>query len=261
MVAHDFGSRKHGTTQKGQVKRMWSIAICDDNRRVCYKMEELLEAYCEEMEIALETEIFPDGFRLYEEMTRGSHYDLIFLDVIMFGMNGIEVGRQIRRTFDGVQLVYMTCITGHADLMIPNQPIGFVRKPIQKEEVYRAMDDARKIGKQNRTWFLYKKHRMTYQVSYREILYFQSLGRKVEIHTSDGVNEFYGKLSSLMEEGLPKQFVQIHQSYIINRDYISCFGNGRVYLRGHKGYFNVSQPYRQAATQQIGSSPMSDFVK
>lgn len=242
---------------------MWSIAICDDNRRECYELDVLLDMYCTEREIASETEIFFDGSQLYERLATGKRFDLVFLDIIMFGMDGIEVGDRIRRVLDDdkIQLIYMSCITGHADLLIPNRPIGFIGKPIKKDEVYKVMDDARREREKKGAWFLYKKDRMIYQVSYGEILYFQSSGRKVEIHMISGVCEFYGKLSSLVEEGLPKQFIQIHQSYIINRDYISCLGRERVYLKGHKGYFSISQPYRQSVAEWLMNVQMSDFVK
>lgn len=242
---------------------MWSIAICDDNRRECNEMEELLDTYCEEKKIALETELFYDGFSLCERMEAGKRYDLIFLDILMCGMDGIQVGSRIRHALDDeeVELVYMSCVMGDADLLLQNRPIGFMGKPIQKEEVYRTVDYARKLGDRFRKWFLYKKDRISYQVPYKEILYFQSVGRKVELHTLRGVHEFYGKPSEILEEGLPEQFVQIHQSYIINRDFVVRFDKERVYLKGKEGYFSISQTYRQSAGQWLLGFPLPDYVK
>ena len=245
------------------MKKMWLIAICDDSRRECFKVEELLENYCMEKRIAMEAEIFYDGSQLYEKMEEGRHYDLIFLDIRMYGMDGIEVARKIRRGLknEEVQIVYMSCVTGHADLLLQNHPIGFVGKPVRREELYRAADDAWKLGRRFKKCFIYQKDRMTYQVSYEDILYFQSIGRKVEVHTVSGVGDFYGKLSDLVEKGLPEQFIQIHQSYIINRDFIVCFDRERVFLKGQKGYFSISQSYRQAASRGLQNIRLSDFVE
>ncbi len=232
---------------------MWDIAICDDNRRECCEMEEILEVYCWERKIAVKLEVFHDGYLLYETMRDGRRYDIIFLDILMQGMDGIRAGWEIRRRLhdEEVQLVYMSCVTGHADLLVQNRPIGFIGKPIRKEEVYRAADDARRLGQQRKKWFQYRWDKMIYQVPYTKILYFQSLGRKVEIHTVDGVCEFYGKLSQIMEEGLPEQFVQIHQSYIINGNYIVSLGRDRLCLQGQKGYFSISHPYRDSVMRQL----------
>ena len=47
------------------MRRMWDIAICDDNRRECCEMEEILEVYCWERKIAVKLEVFHDGYLLY----------------------------------------------------------------------------------------------------------------------------------------------------------------------------------------------------
>ena len=67
---------------------MWSIAICDDNAYDCDNLEELLEFYCREKSVAMESELFYDGSSLYEKMSLGKRYDLIFLDILMDGMDG-----------------------------------------------------------------------------------------------------------------------------------------------------------------------------
>ncbi len=225
---------------------MWSMAVCDDNRRQCRELEAALEIYGEENRVAVETEIFYDGFSLAERMEEGKRYDLIFLDVLMEGMDGIQVGDKIRKGMgdEDVQLVYISRALDHAELLFPNRPLGFLKKPFLREDIYRLTDYARKLGFQSHKFFLYRKGRILYQVAYKEIRYFQSSGRKIQIHTAREVHEFYGKLSQILEDGLPGQFIQIHQSYIINTDYVTRQGRDRVFLEGEKGYFSISHPYR-----------------
>ena len=209
---------------------MWTIAICDDNRRQCWELGVMLKIYSEERNLAVETETFHDGGTLVEKMKKGKHYDIIFLDVLLRGMNGIELGSEIRRRLDNeeVHLVYVSMTTSHL------------------EEVYRLTDYARQLEVRFQKSFLYRKERTLYQVAYQEICYFQSVGRKIEIHTTDGVYEFYGKLSSILKEGLPGQFIQIHKSYIINRDYVARQSPKRIYMKNENGYLSVSRPYRQS---------------
>lgn len=245
---------------------MWSIAICDDNRWERYELEDVLEGYCQERKIAMETDLFPDGLTLYERMRLGKHYDLIFLDILMLGMDGIQVGKGIRRELDDeeTQLVYMSHGTGNADLLVPNHPVEFLRKPFQRENVFQVADEVRRLNFRWKRQFLYHKKGMVHQVRYQEILYFQSSGRKIEIHRADGMCEFYGKLSKILENGLPEQFFQIHQSYIINGFHVVKMSKERVYMKGQKGYLPVSQPYRQTAMGQwkrIGRGFEGNFVK
>lgn len=228
---------------------MWTIAICDDSRRQCWELGVMLRIYSEERNLAVETETFHDGGALFESMKTGKHYDMIFLDVFMNGMNGVELGSEIRRKLDNedVHLVYVSVVTNHLELLFQNRPLGFIKKPVPKEEVYRLADYARKLEIRFQKCFVYRKEKTVYQVAYEEICYFQSVGRKIEIHTTSGVYEFYGKLSSILKEGLPWQFIQIHKSYIVNREYVVRQSPKRVYMKNEEDYLSISRPYRQAA--------------
>lgn len=113
---------------------MWTIAICDDNRRQCWELGVMLKIYSEERNLAVETETFHDGGTLVEKMKKGKHYDIIFLDVLLRGMNGIELGSEIRRRLDNeeVHLVYVSMTTSHLELLFQNRPLGFIKKPVPK---------------------------------------------------------------------------------------------------------------------------------
>lgn len=242
---------------------MWSIAICDDNPQDCDKLEELLECYSKEKSIAMESELFYDGNSLYEKMSQGKRYDLIFLDLHMDGMDGIALGGEIRRGLDDeeVQLVYMSYEMENPEAVIENRPMKFLRKPFRRKRVFQIADYAVKLNLRWEQHFLFHKKRVIYQIPFGEILYFQSSGRKIEIRTVNDRTDFYGKLSDILEKGLPKQFVQIHQSYIINRDFIVKLKNDRVYLKGEKGYFSISKSFRQSAIMRLKKLLAAEYVK
>lgn len=241
---------------------MWSIAICDDDKRDCYNLEEMLEAYCKEKGVAAELDSFYDGCSLYEVMKLGKQYDLIFLDILMAGMDGIMVGKEIRRALDNeeVQIVYMSYSARNAEVLFESRPIRFLKKPLRENNVFQIADYARKLSFRSAQQFLYQKKKILYQVPYEKILYFQSCGRKIEIHMTNEKSEFYGKLSEILQKGLPEQFVQIHQSYIVNKDYIEELASDRVYLKGEKGYFSISKTFRQTALMRLRTLLMPDFA-
>jgi DNA-binding LytR/AlgR family response regulator len=242
---------------------MWTIAICDDNERDCDNLEELLEVYCREKNVAMESELFYDGSLLYEKMSLGKRYDLIFLDILMEGMDGIRVGEEIRGKLDNedVEIVYMSYEVRNAEAVMENRPMKFLRKPFHRKRVFQIADYARKLGFRREQQFSFQKKKVFYQVPYEDILYFQSVGRKVEIHMVRETKEFYGKLSEILARGLPEQFVQIHQSYIVNTDFIVEFTRDWVCLKGEKGYFTISRTYRRAAMLRLKPLIMAEFVR
>lgn len=258
-----FCVRLKSDIKKERTRGMWSIAICDDNAYDCDNLEELLEFYCREKSVAMESELFYDGSSLYEKMSLGKRYDLIFLDILMDGMDGIEVGDEIRRRLDDedVEIVYMSYEMQDPEAVIENRPIKFLRKPFGRKRVFQIADYVRKLGFRREQKFSFQKNKVFYQVPYEEILYFQSVGRKVEIHMVKGKQEFYGKLSQLLERGLPESFVQIHQSYIVNKDFIVKCTRDWVSLKGVQGYFTISRTFRRTAMAKLRRQFLAEFVR
>ena len=68
--------------------------------------------------------------------------------------------------------------------------------------------------------FEYKNQENSYRVMYKDILYFQSDGRKINIVMENDSQSFYGKLSEIEQECPEGLFLRIHKSYLINMHYI-----------------------------------------
>lgn len=75
---------------------MISITICDDEPGTCSDIENIILNYTHSHAIETEIEIFYSGETLYESMEKGYRTDLLFLDIQLFEMNGVEVGKKIR---------------------------------------------------------------------------------------------------------------------------------------------------------------------
>lgn len=75
---------------------MVRVAICDDDKNFAGGLETLVMEEAEIMGVQIETEVFFDGKPLLKELERGTRYDLMFLDIEMEHINGIEVARSIR---------------------------------------------------------------------------------------------------------------------------------------------------------------------
>ena len=89
-----------------------------------------------------------------------------------------------------------------------------------------------KIGKRNH-YFRYRYNNVEYRVLCREILYFQSEGRKIRIHKSEGEEEtFNGKLGEVERELVAGKipFLRVHQSYLINYHSIRSRSQSEVVL-------------------------------
>lgn len=223
------------------------IAVCDGDKKNCRKMKEILEMYGEEKRIFLETEIYENEKNLCQQMADGKNYDLLFLDISAEGCGGVGVGKYVCGYIENhwVRIVYMFQRGPQTAIAAQGRQPGFLKKPIREEKVYGIMEEIRRSDRKSKTVFFYKKRKMEYQVPYQEIVYFQSDGRKVRIHTQSRVYEYNTKLSQILRNGIPENFLQIHKSYIVNLDYVVGRTYTRLHLKDADQRLPVSQPYRK----------------
>lgn len=84
---------------------MISITICDDEPGTCSDIENIILNYTHSHAIETEIEIFYSGETLYESMEKGYRTDLLFLDIQLFEMNGVEVGKRLESNWEMRKLV------------------------------------------------------------------------------------------------------------------------------------------------------------
>ncbi len=76
---------------------MFRIAICDDDKAICNHVDQIIANYTHENKLSIETEVFYNGEDLCRHLNTESQFDLIFLDIEMTVMSGIDVGYEIRK--------------------------------------------------------------------------------------------------------------------------------------------------------------------
>ncbi len=237
------------------------VAVCDDDRRFCYKMKDILEQYEEIRGIHMETDLFFDGNELCGRLETGQRYHLIFLDVLMKKLNGVETGKFIRRVIDDydTRIIYVSCDKEYAIELIQNQPTNFLKKPVGARQIFQNLDAIQRRDRKEQNQFFYRQGKLVHEIPYSEIVYYQSMGRKIQIHTPKQVYEYNGKLSQLLKEGLPSNFICIHKSYIINRDYVMRRMYDKIYLKDTEEWLPVSQKYRKQVRESLKKSIIHTF--
>ena len=87
---------------------MYNIAICDDEQYFVTELEEMIQRYVEETGTKIRTITFKNG----QELIDGDkmELDLIFLDIRMEIMNGLEAAKRIREKDDKVSIIFLTSL-------------------------------------------------------------------------------------------------------------------------------------------------------
>ena len=190
---------------------MYRIAICDDD----VKMRRLLCQAAEGYGAACEVDEFSDGMELLECNTQ---YDILFLDIDMPRMNGIETAERIRRTDRRVKIIY---VTGYQDYMSRSfavHPFSFLLKPVRREEFVRQIREAllyskeEEIGKPLR----FQALEGVEELPTSDIYYLEYQSRKLRFVTKQGEYMVRGRISEYLGKLAPYGFAAPHKSFVVN---------------------------------------------
>lgn len=228
---------------------MFSIAICDDNKVFgSYLKDMILKTYEEKVYV----EIYFSGNTLYDALSNESYFDLIFLDIQMEFLNGIDLGKKIRDDMKNelIQIVYISAIENYAIQLFRIKPLDFLLKPVRKEDVIYNIEEAMKIIQKQTKFFQFTYKKTLYQIRYEDILYFNSCNKKIEIITTKGKKEFYAKLSDIIEETKEHKFFSIHKSYLVNFIHISEYHSDYIVLSDQTS-LPVSYTFRKKIREEL----------
>lgn len=200
------------------------IAVCDDNPKVQSDIDNILMRILQGHSIFYEIDIFNNGEECCKELEK-EKYDIIFLDIELPGMNGIQVGHYIREKLQNemLEIVYISGRQDYAMELFEYRPFDFLIKPLNKEKLQKIIDKYLTIIRQNELIFMYKKGTQLYKIPVSDIYYFNSRGRKVIVVYRNGKEEFYCTLEQVYMKVKGNQFIYVHQSFIVNYQYIRQF--------------------------------------
>ncbi|MDD4565552.1 MAG: LytTR family DNA-binding domain-containing protein [Eubacteriales bacterium] len=204
---------------------MYRIAICDDEQLICSQIENIILKHAAETNEKIETQVFYSGEELYKFLVLGEGFDLIFLDIEMRMLNGIEVGRRIRDEMDNqiTQIVYVSGKDNYYKELFDVRPMHFLHKPVEAQEIIGDIRLAMKLSDKLGGVFSYKKGREVHRIDVKDILYFESNNREVRIVKTDDDEIFYGKLNDVFKQVAKYYFMFIHKSYIVNYIFVTKF--------------------------------------
>ena len=202
---------------------MIKIAFCDDDMEVLHQMNELVDRYRVERNEDITYAAFQSPFELLTEIEKGIRPDILFLDVVMPGQNGMDVAKEIRQYDTNMKIIFLT---SSPEFAVESYSVGayfYQLKPIWEESFFRLMDAvlAECEKKKKNSLILRSKDGIT-RIDLQQLEYCEVLGRKLLFHLENGaVLESAGSLDDLAGQLMQySNFFRPHRSFLVNMEYI-----------------------------------------
>ena len=211
---------------------MLRIAIVDDDRVVCSQIERILLDDCAVQNRMVEVEVFSSGESFLDALQTEQPFSLVFLDIELLHMNGIEVGTILRSRMDtqAIQFVYISAQEAYAMQLFRTRPFDFLVKPLTAHTVLDVFYAYLNAYPQQAAYLQYTVDRKPCCTKLSDVLYLQSNRKKVIITTCTTQIETYGKMTDLLRQITQPPFLQIHRCYAVNPMHITAFTHEYVEL-------------------------------
>lgn len=208
--------------ERRSILQMIKIGICDDMAEEVRKQKAMVQRIAEKLGKNMEIHVFEEGEELLQEIQAYGHMDILLLDIEMEGKNGVEIAKSIRRTDYQTVLIFISAYDQYCKELIGVQPFAFLDKPVTEHDLEKVLKKVLRVkfAENDRFLFSYQKHR--YSIPLHQIMYFESIGRKIRIHCAVEQYDFNGKLNAVEQEisRLGTKFARIQVSYYVNLNYI-----------------------------------------
>lgn len=204
---------------------MEKIAVCDDDAVFRKRMAD----YIGRILPAASVSLFADGESLLDS---GETFALIFLDVDMKGMNGIETAEKLRRKDKKVKIVYVTAYQEFARPAFSVHAFGYLLKPVTEADIAEQIREAEAYREPEEA-----VHRVRLEtengweeLDVKEIYYFEYSCRKIRIVTKERERLMRGSITRLAERMKSYGFCMPHKSFVVNLYYVKAIRGYDIYL-------------------------------
>ena len=216
---------------------MIRIAVCDDENVIVNQIEHIISEVCKRESIPVNIDVFYSGRELKRQVTSGTKYDIIFLDIQMPRKNGMEIARELRRKDKNMFLIFVTALEEYVFQAFDVEAFHYLVKPIEDRKFNEVLQKAVeqlfvRTKKENipmENYVMISHKGLHTKVLLDTIVYAEVFNRKVVIHQLDSDIEYYGKMSEL-EQVAGEDFFRTHRAYLINFKYVEKYDASTVYL-------------------------------
>ena len=233
---------------------MFRIAICDDEEYFRNREKKLIEQYMESRGYDCLIDLYASGKELLERTDTDMPYDVIFLDISMEEMDGLQTAGRIRKLSENVYIVFVTAYITYA---LDGYKVGAVRYLLKEEAglenaLKECLDTITEHMKEEEAVCEFEFQNGKKKVPVDAVYYVESrLHRVIYFVMENGIKEYarYDRLDEVEKELRQYGFCRVHQSFLVNMKYAKDVERYRVTLENGTEV-SISKKYYKAVEKE-----------
>lgn len=209
---------------------MIQIGICDDETPMRRALRTPLEQ---------KLQLLGQTYRIYEydsgeallSRPEAEGLDILFLDIEMKELSGMDTARALRRKDTRTLLIFVTAYPDYVFQGYEVHAFHYILKPYEEHRIQKVLEQAvKELGACREQYYTLEQKSGTLRIPLKKILAFSSDRRKIILTLTDGQRlDFYGKLDALKND-LPDYFVRCHNRHLVNLNHVTALEKDGCHL-------------------------------
>lgn len=214
------------------------IALVDDLKQDREHLEVCIREFFEEKSSeAFSVDAFGSAETFLPAFTPG-RYDLVFLDICMDEMNGIELAKKLRSSDPHLLIVFQTTAREYAFDAFPIHPFDYLIKPCRQDEVSAVLDEAMRVLNAGDPVIRVLASRAEYDVPLRSVIAAVSSGHNTELALTNNqhitATESFRNISAKLQDD--NRFLLINRGIMISMDHVLSPKDGVMHMKDGSSY-------------------------
>lgn len=236
---------------------MLNIAIVEDEKETYDELYSYVKKYEKEVNENFNVKIFDDGSDILYNYD--AIWDIIFMDIKMKHMDGMETAEKIRKIDEKVQIIFVTTMSNYAIKGYEVGALDFVLKPVTYEQFTLKLKKGINVVRKNaiKKYLLLPYDDRKERVSTDDILFVEVTGHTLKIICENKTYLERNTLSKLYEELKDFNFSRCNNSYIVNLKKITTIEKDNVIINNYK--IPISRPKKKEFLQDLSNFIMGGY--
>ena len=222
---------------------MIRVAVVEDDAEVRGVLQEYIRRYTRQYGTEFEVSVFADGMDILDNYR--AVYDIIFLDVEMKHLDGMETARRIRERDGGVLIVFITNMAQYAIKGYAAQALDYILKPLSYYAFCQRMNHVRELlGRRQKHFLTVPCAGGVQKLDASDIYYVEICDHDLLFHTKQGEVHSTGSMRDVEQKLPPENFFRSSKAYLVNLEHVDGIQDEDAIVNGDR--VQISRAKRKA---------------
>lgn len=230
---------------------MFKIAIVEDNGASAEKLRSFLERYAVESDENFDIEIFGDALAFLDSYKR--IYDMVFMDIELPFIDGMEAAKRLRVVDQQVILIFVTNMARFAVKGYEVDALDYLVKPVHYGDFELKLRRAVMRRKESSEAILVVRQSGLLRLRLQQVRYIEVRGHSLIFHTESGEEKGSGTLLETEEKLKDKGFLRCNKCYLVNQKHIAAVQGYTLVMSGGEK-LQISRPRKKTFMSELAQT-------